>query len=72
MSTENQEEKPKTEEKNALNISSKKYSTIADFLDDFDKELEKERQANKKNQKENQKKKKQKNNKKKKIINKLY
>ena len=48
MSTENQEEKPKTEEKNALNISSKKYSTIADFLDDFDKELEKERQANKK------------------------
>ena len=48
MSTENQKEKPKTEEKNTLIISSKKYSTIAEFLDDFDKELEKERQANKK------------------------
>ncbi len=37
MSTENQKEKPKTEEKNTLIISSKKYSTIAEFLDDLDK-----------------------------------
>ena len=40
--TENEEQKPKSEDKTALIISAKKYSTIVDFQEDFDKEKEKE------------------------------
>ena len=50
MSAENQDTKYK-DEKNALTISAKKYSTIADFLDDFDTDAEKEKQVSKKKQK---------------------
>ena len=47
MSAENQDTKSK-DEKTALTISAKKYSTIADFLDDFDSDAEKEKQVSKK------------------------
>ena len=49
MSAENQDTKSK-DEKTALTISAKKYSTIADFLDDFDSDAEKEKQVSKKNE----------------------
>ena len=48
MSADNQESKSKQDEKTALTISAKKYSTIADFLDDFDKDSDKEKQVGKK------------------------
>ena len=42
MSSENNEQKSKSDDKTALIISAKKYSTIVDFQEDFDKEKEKE------------------------------
>lgn len=42
MSSQNNEQKQKQEEKTELEISAKKYSTIVDFQEDFDKEKEKE------------------------------
>ena len=57
MSTENiQESKSKLEDKDkekaTLTISAKKYSTVADFLDDFDKEADKEKLVSKKKSEE--------------------